>query len=583
VLGDNGAAIASAQRAVREDTTNAELHMQLAEYYLVGHNWKEAVHQLQELLKQRPDPTLELRALLELSTTLADRMGKPQLAESHANAALAIDPDNRVALGLLLRVQLDQPGDAAAATAARLVRVCKDPVERAEALTHLGRVSAKHGHDKKAAEAFVDAVAILGPGSAAAAQFQDWLKAQGKKANWQLYADALSRFLSSAALDDARQKTARAELGRTLEDRLGRADLGLEELTRALGLDPADVELRVDLARRLFRAGQLEAAAKHYHDLVRSQPSEAAHYRALSSCYERSMRVEEARWVLGALVWTGNATPEEARRYRETPPRPGAVAARALDAQGLSVIERDAPVAGPALELLSAMAPALPKLYPPPFESYGVNKSDRIGTRTNNSLRHIADRVAQIFGVEEFELYVHQSKAPLVTVELSDAPALFVNANVSALNEAEQVFVFARAFANIARGLHFVDRLGPAELRALFVAAARTQVPRFGEGKGDTKTLDAIGRRITKAMPWFTGGRLETAARTYASARLSFSGWVDNVTVSSAAAALLASDDLASALRLLRQIGTQGQTLERIQSFAVSEAALELRRRLFGS
>lgn len=583
VLGDNGAAIASAQRAVREDPSSPDLHMQLAEYYLEGQNWKEAVHELQELLKQRPDPRLELRALIELARTLAVRLGKPTQAEGHAKAALAIDPKNRVALGLLLQVQIDQPGDAAAATAARLVEVSTDPVERAEALTHLGRLGVKVGHEGKASAAFAEAVGILGPHSEAAKDFRDWLKSAGKQANWQAYADALTRFLAAAHGDDAARKAAHAELGRTLEDRLGRPDLGLDQLGRALALEPSDAELRVDLARRLFKAGQLEIAANHYHDLVHTHPAEPAHYRALSSCYERLMRVEEARWVLGALVWSGNATPEETRRYRESPPRPGAVAARSLDATGLAVIEREAPVAGPALELLSAMAPALPKLYPPPFDAYGVSKSDRVTSKTNNSLRHVADRVAQIFAVEQFELYVHQSKTPLVTVELSDDPALFVNANVSALNEAEQVFVFARAFANIARGLHYVDRLGSTELRALLTAAARTQAPRFGEGKGDPRVLDAIGRRITKAMPWFSGGRLETAARTYAAARLSFSRWLENVSVSSAAAAILASDDLAGGLRLLKQTETSPERLARIQAFAVSRSALDLRRRLFGS
>lgn len=582
-LADNGAAIASAQRAVREEPTNPELHKQLADYHLAGQNWKEAVHELQELLKQRPEPQLELRALVDLATTLADRLGKPQAAEAHAKAALGIEPNHRVALGLLLRVQLGQSSEAAAATASRLVQVSKDPAERADALTHLGRLEAQRGREKQAAEAFVEAVSILGPASSAGAQYRDWLVSLGKSANWQLYVDALARFLASGPSDPRAQKAAHAELARTLADRLGQTDAGLEELARALALDPRDAELRVDLARRSFKAGQLEAAARQYHDLVRMEPSEAAHFRALSSCYERLMRVEEARWVLGALVWSGTATPDEARRYRESPPRPAAVAARALDASNLSVIERDAPVAGPALELLAAMAPALPKLYPPSFESYGVAKADRVGSRTNNSLRHIADRVALVFGVEAFELYVHQGKAPLVALELSDEPALFVNANVSALNEAEQVFVFARAFANVARGLHFVDRLGPVELRALFTAAARTQSPSFGEGKGDARTLDAIGRRITRAMPWFSGGRLETAARSYAAANLSFSRWVHNVVVSAAAAALLVSDDLAGGLRLMQNTGTPTETLLRVQSFAVSESALELRRRLFGS
>jgi hypothetical protein len=238
-------------------------------------------------------------------------------------------------------------------------------------------------------------------------------------------------------------------------------------------------------------------------------------------------------------------------------------------------------VAGPVAELLAAIAPALPKLYPPPFDAFGVSKSDRITSKTNNSLRHVADRVALIFGVEEFELYVHQASTPLVSVELSDEVALFVNANVSALNEAEQVFVMARAFANIARGLHYLDRLGAAELGGMLVASARQQAPGFGDNLGDPRTLDAIGRRIAKAMPWFSGSRLETSARAYAAARVDFPRWVENVQVTAARAAVLACDDLAAGLSLLKRSGASDELVQRVSTFAVSEPAAELRRRMF--
>src|SRR5690606_11080656 len=89
------------------------------------------------------------------------------------------------------------------------------------------------------------------------------------------------------------------------------------------------------------------------------------------------------------------------------------------------------------------------------------------------------DRVAKIFGVENFELYVHRAHAGAIEVEFGDPPALLVPAHVTTLSESQQVFLFARVMASIRRGVHAVDKLVPAHVAELPSATTRAFVPGF--------------------------------------------------------------------------------------------------------
>ncbi len=113
--------------------------------------------------------------------------------------------------------------------------------------------------------------------------------------------------------------------------------------------------------------------------------------------------------------------------------------------------------------------------------------------------------------------------------------------------------------------------------------AARIHVPTYGLELGDAASLDAQSKRISKAMPWFKGNRLEPAAFKLASAALDQRAWVENARVAATRVAALLSDDLAASLRLsalsgvrrvVRAAGALGSTYP--------EAADDIRRRVFG-
>ncbi len=580
---DTGAAIAAAQRASREQPTNIETHVLLSQFFASAKKWVECTNELQGVLKLHPTDEVRFSALLQLATIQHEQLDKSALASNNATAALELQPNSREALQLLLSVQLARDElSKAADTAQRLVEVSSSAKEKADALYHSAKLERHRRNQEQAIAAFKGAISILGMEGSAAREFKTWLESLGRSADFAALADALTAFLSQNGLSSDQTLPAHLELGRVLYDKLDEPERGLRELQAALSLTPGDVTLRAEIAERVEGAGQYEEAVRQYRELLRHAPHAIQHWRSLSKCYDGLGRQEQARLCLAPLVALNDAQSSEFDRYGAVVGQPANLRAASFDEAALRAVEVETPVTGPAVELLQALAPALHKLYPVPFESYGVSKGERLTSRMNNSLRHTADRVANIFGVTEFELYVHRGTGAGISVEMSEAPALLVSANVASLSEAEQVFLFARVLANVARGIAVVDKLPRQEVHLLLACATRTHDRGFGSELGDAETLDAQTKRISKAMPWFSGNKLEPAARAYASAQPDADAWYRNARIAAARAGALIADDLAVCLGTLTREGADDAFVEQVASFISSDTALALKRKLSG-
>jgi cellulose synthase operon protein C len=581
--GDVGAAIAAVKRALKERPNDVEAYLLLAHFYAGSKKWDECVAQLQALLKLNPGEDVKFDALLRLATIQHEQLKATALAANNVAAALLMQPENREALELMLQVQLDREElGAAAMTAQKLVTTAKSDPERARALYHSARLQRQKGDLTKASEAFAEALSLTGTEDAVAQEYKEWLEARRAKADWRPYADALATYLRRSELNSTQLLKARRALGHALYDKLDQIQPGLEQLKAALDLAPDDGELRRGLAERLERAGEYAAALGQYEQLLRAAPHQFNYWRSLAVCYSGMGKSDQARAALAPLLASGEATDEERARFAGrhrvvAPPRPGTFGAaeRELAAQGLAV-------SGAAVELLEAIGPALPKLYPIPFEGYRVGPKDKVVGRGGHPLRALAEDVAQSFAVQEFELYVHRGKSPGVSVEIGEQPALFVNAQVESWEQPEQVFAFARAFVNIARSTWIVDRLSVQQIELLLVCATRGHEPNFGSKLADAATLDAEVKRINKAMPWFKGNRLELAAKAFAATKLDVRRWVQETHISAIRAAAITCDDLAVALKAAALSGSDDGVLERVASYVASDAGQALRRRVFG-
>jgi hypothetical protein len=245
-----------------------------------------------------------------------------------------------------------------------------------------------------------------------------------------------------------------------------------------------------------------------------------------------------------------------------------------LDASELSSIDVN-PVNSTATALLVALGDAVGKVYPPDLDRFGVSARDKLSTKSGHPLRASAERVAAVFGVESFDLYLHRASSGAVQLELTDPVSILIPASVAGLAEPGIVFALARVFASIARGLGAVERLDSNELRKLLDAAAR----------GD--------KRVAKAMPWLGRGAIEEAARAYASAPTpDLEQWRVGALMTSTRAAAIVCDDIVSAAEFVRRTEgdlspAQGEALLAgrrllgdMLGFWVSDAAFAMKRRL---
>ncbi|HEX2731717.1 MAG TPA: tetratricopeptide repeat protein [Polyangiaceae bacterium] len=580
--GDVGAATAAVKRALKERPNDVEAHLLLAHFYAGSKKWDECVAQLQALLKLNPGDDVKFDALLRLATIQHERLKATALAANNVSAALAMQPENREALELMLRVQLDREElEAAAGTAQKLVTTAKSEPERARALYHSARLQRQKGDYAKASDAFAAALSITGTEDTVAQEYKQWLEARRAKADWKPYAEALQAYLARSGLTQVQTLKARRALGHALYDKLDQTALGLHELQAALDIAPDDLELRREIAERLERAGEYTRALTQYSYLLRTAPHQTNYWRSLSICYSGLGKHDQAKTVFAPLIALGEATDDERARYISRTraagnARSGAfgVAERELVAEGLTI-------ATPPIDLLEALSPALPKLYPIAFDAYRVSSKDKITTRGAHPLRAAAEDIAAVFGVVEFDFYVHRGQASGVSVEISDQPAVFANAAIENWGSAERTFALARAFANIARGTWIVDRLSVQQLEMLLVCATRGTEPGFGSKLADSATLDHEVRRINKAMPWFKGSRLEPAARMFASAEIDVRRWAQAIHIAAIRSAAIVCDDLAVALGASAASGGDDAVGERVASFVASDAGFSLRKRIF--
>ena len=509
---------------------------------------------------------------------------------------LSIDEGNRSALKRLLDIQMRRvQHEGAAETAARLVRASTDKASRAEALGLLGHLERTRGNATAAVEAFEQALALVGVQGNVATEFRQMLQDQRRIAQdggWQRYVGGLKRHLEQANPAPAAQAPIHLEIARVTGDELGNAAEAVAALQRGLAVAPDDVALRTDYATRLKKAGQLPQALQEYRRLLEVDVRRIETWRELIEGLKAMQRTAEATIALAPLVVLGAANDLERTTLSMRPTRTAAAHPNSFDDVAFRAIDTF-PQGDPASELLVALSEVLEKLHPPELERYGLSRSDRISSRTPHPLRTLADRVALIFGVEQYDLYVHRAHSGTLEVEFTDPPAILVPNYLASLSESQQVFLLARPMANIARKLHAVDKLAPQAVEVLLAAAVRGVEPGFGSGLTDEEFLVQHSRRVAKAISRRGRRAIEDAASRYTSLpRIDFVDWVAKAKLTAARAGLIVADDLVGSIELVRRLegdlaGLQGVMLAQgiravhdLLRFWVSDAAFALRRRL---
>jgi len=592
---DLQSALAVLNRALGILPGHVAILMKLAELFVRDGQWTEAVERLRQVTSQPGAPeSARLDAHARLAAILDERLGDPDRARASVEAVLAANPKHAAALGRLVQLELRRGRlDAASEAASRLVQVSVEPEDRVEALAAQGRVEKARGRLAAAGQAFAEAISLAGLDTEAAAELVELTSQVPRKPDaptWDVYAGALSRHIELAG-----ENTPGAvflELSRVLREFLHRPDQAIAVLERGVTLSD-DSELHAELAGRVLEAGNPAKAIQALRRVFERDVTNAAAWRKLSDCFKGLGRRTEATLALAPLAALGLANDLELATLQQSPPRPASAPARSFDLAELESIAL-IPAGDAAAQLVAALSEVLEKVYPPELERFGVSARDRLGARSAHPWRAIADRVAGIFGVGDFELYLHQVPSAALEVEFTDPVSILVPPFAQKLGESGQAFLLGRVFAQIARKLYAVDRLGPEALELLLAAAARGVDGAFpAPVRAGEDSVSALAKRVTRALPWLGRGAIEDAAKAYASApSVDFGEWALRGRMGAARAALLVCDDLPTAVLVTRQTegdlsGAQGKSLavgsrltSDLMSFWLSEGALAVRRRL---
>jgi tetratricopeptide (TPR) repeat protein len=592
---DVPAGLAALHRATNLVPGHVPSLMKLAELYTRDGQWAEAVDRLNQVIAEGPPDDVRVEAHVRLAAVLDEHLGDAHRALTNLNAALLRDPNHRPALERLLSLQRRHKQlDDAAETARRLVKVSPELSARVSALIEVGRLERTRGQGAAAIQAYEQALVLVGVEGAAAAEFRDVLKSEGRKgsANFGRYVAALSRYAEDAPSSSAALIPTYLELARVLADDMSDPEQAVQALIRGLSKTGEKIELQAELATRLLKAGQFGPALAATRRVIELDTLRPVAWRELSESFKGLGRIAESTLALAPLLAIGAANDLERATLSARASRAGAGHAGSFDSTQFQAVDL-LPEADPASRLLRQIAEGLGKVHVPELERFGVNPRDRISAKSGHPLRALADRVANVFGVEDYDLYLHRGQSSALDVEFTDPVSVLVPSAFAKLGEGQQVFLLARVMANLARNLQAVDRLAPEALALLLAAAARTVDPAFGAGLADEEFLSNHARRVSRSLPWLGRGAVEEAARAYIAApRLDPVEWLARVRLSAARAALIVADDLAGSIALLRQsegdlAGFTGAALAQgmrlvhdLMRFWVSEPAIGVRRAL---
>lgn len=593
---DVPAAVAALRRAQNLVPGHAGTLVKLADLYASDRQWAEAVERLKQALGHATSDELKVDIQLRLAAILQDELGDSERALQSLNAALALDAGSREALSRLARLELARGrGDQAAELAARLVRVSPELEERVEALTLLGDLERTRGQQAAAVQAYEQAVALCGLQGEAAARFRSLTADQAKgrePPSYARYAAALRQYAEQHPTPGPELTAIYVELGRVLADDMGQAEQAALALEKGIAQSPADSDLAITYAQRLLEAQRFTEAAAAYRRALSIDVFRPEAFRGLGEAWRGLGRTAEAACAVGAVVALDSGNDWERASLSSRVVRAAQQAPGSLDGGELASIDVN-PAQSTATALLAALGDTVGKVFPPELERFGLSVRDKLSSKSGHPLRAIAERVATVFAVEDFELYVHRAHAGAVQLELTDPVSVLVPASVSGLPEPAQVFALARAFASMARGLAAVERLNGAELRLLLAAAARGADGSFGRGTASEEELSMLQRRVAKAMPWLGRGAIEEAARAYVSAPpADIEEWRLAARMTSTRAAAIVCDDIVAAADFLRRTegelsGAEGDALFAGQrllgdmlGFWVSDAAFAMKRRL---
>lgn len=558
-LGSLPGAISAVERALTALPGHLPALQRLAIYLEQTKQWERAIETYDQIVKQAQDDNVKIGAHMRLATLAEEYFDNRQQAYKSLKAILALEPSHKTALKHLGSLYArDGNPNQALSIAQRLVDTAESLADKAAALTSIARIHVMCRQPDQAVAALCAAIEIQGADGTAAKAYREMI---GKHATWSGYVDALWKYVTRARDQKLPGGSSVLAIALVEVEQLRKPEQALKTLEAGIREWTKDGALWVEYARQLNRMGRFKQAIDVLHSRIQIDVMMPEVWRELSKAHRALGRKDEALHSAQPLLLLDAAANEElvalrSRQSKHANVKPGMLGDSLI--QELQVEEAFSTVFVPLAESLSV---AFTKLFPADLKLYGLSKRDRIGPRSGNAFRAIADQVAAIVGAPEFELYFHQNPSNDITVELTDPPALMVPRWANDLAQPERIFLLARRLSTLARGLHAIDRLAAPELACILTAAVRTTIPDFLSTNVSVDKVDEMVRSLKKVLSRKERKIVEQASiRFSASNPPDFERWIRAVQFTVSRIALLLSDDIVASVRMVER--TSHETIQ---------------------
>ncbi len=472
---------------------------------LEDQKYAEAAAALAQRVQQGGDPRLLAQLHLTLGGLYQTHLNETSRASAHLQTALAAMPKNEEALERLATLHGQARNWSGAVDCLkRLLELELATVDRARHTVELARIHDEGLGDTAGASALYRKALELSPGDS---ELVDRLVTLYERAhNLPELAQMLEAQVGDARGGGSEAGPVRAAAaGGAVRPRAGAAGARHRRATgRRWSTSRRASPARAALAELYMRDSSATALAIEEHrQLIKLDPTRVDSLHALFKLWEGLKQHDKAFCAAAALQFLRSANEVEVVFYNEAKARLAQDAQESLPLTDLDGMLLHPSARGPLLEVLRAIGDQLGKMYPPQFEMLGVDKkADKL--KPDSAVFKAIRAVAQVFGVEEFEVY--QSRRGLMTLETTEPLSVCVGQDVvRKFNAREQKFLIGRAVLGLLNKTAVLSKLSQGETADLFGNSVRIHAPQFtalGRKSDDmVKQLrKAYSRKALKAL-----------------------------------------------------------------------------------
>ncbi|WP_224366595.1 tetratricopeptide repeat protein [Hyalangium versicolor] len=471
---------------------------------LENQQYAEAAAALAQRVQQGGDPRVLAQHHLTLGGLYQTHLNEPSRASAHLQTALAAMPKNEEALDRLATLHAQgRNWSGAVDCLKRLLELDLTTADRARHTVELARIHDEGLGDTAGASALYRKALELIPGDS---ELVDRLVILYERAhNLPELAQMLEAQVGTlASVDPKRAQSVRMRLAELFARQLDQPVRATAVFRQVLEHEPTNISARASLAELYTRDSTATAMAIEEHrQLLKLDPTRVESLHALFKLWEGLKQHDKAFCAASALQFLRSANEVEVVYYNEAKARLAQDAKENLPLADLDGMLLHPSTRGPLLELLRAIGDQLNKLHPPQFEMLGVDKkADKL--KPDTAVFKAIRAVAQVFGVEEFEVY--QSRRGLMTLETTEPLSVCVGQDVvRKFNAREQKFLIGRAVLGLLNKSAVLSKLSQGETADLFGNSVRIHSAQFTAlGRKNDETVKQLrklySRKALKAL-----------------------------------------------------------------------------------